>query len=666
MWRPYAITREGEFILRYLSIGIGLVLSLNFFAAAPQAHADQLPPVKQYSVQDFFTHPVYNGVIISPTGKYFAIKSTEGINDAIFVFDREQQKVVSKFAFGEYQRFSNIRWVNDERLIFTGRKFVGYLDQRGSPPSLYGANADGSNRRELIRWGGSGWTYLSSLPGDDEHILIGKLYGGEDGMFAHKLNVNDGRTYYLDDQPKDPGRLLADNTGTLRASFNYEEEDSDEFGKGTFILNYKPYESDEWKKFHLDVFDEGGSLNFIGFSGDNRYAYVGADFETETQALYQFDTKTEEFKQVYVNPIADVSQIIYGADDNPIAVESMPGKVERHYIDEGADVVLQRSLTEAFNGQQVYVSSTTEDGKLAVVFVSSDTNPGQYYLFNVETLEAKFIAAPYPTIDPADMARVEPFTMEARDGLELHGYLTLPNGYDKAQHGALPTIVNVHGGPYGPRDNWGFSPENQFFANRGYAVLQVNFRGSGGYGQAFQEMGYQQWGREMQDDVTDATLWAIEQGYADTDRVCIYGGSYGGYAALMGVIREPDLYQCSVGYVGVYSLPVMKKWGDTPKTRSGRKYLDHILGTDEEVLKANSPSYNVDKIKVPLYIVHGTEDVRVPMEQYDALTDALDENNIPYQSMLKDEGHGYQIEENRFELYRSLEAFFAEHLGATN
>lgn len=637
---------------------IGIVLVACSFASSAQAQT------KQYPVEDFFTHPVYNGVIISPSGKYFAIKSTEGVNDSIFVFDREEKKIISKFAFLEYQRFSNIQWVNDDRLIFTGRKFVGYLDQRGSPPSLYAANADGSNRRELIRWGQSGWVLLSMLPGDDDHVLIGKLYGGEDGMFAHKLNVHNGRTFYLDDQPNKPGQLLADNTGKLRASFSYEENADDEFGRGTFYLNYKPYESDEWKKFHIDAFDQGGSLRFVGFSEDNRYAYVSADFETETRALYQFDTATEEFKQLYANDVADISGVLYGADGEPIAVEAMPGKIERHYLSEGRHAEILKALTDAFGGEQVEITSTTDDNKLAVVNVTSDTNPGKYYLFNLETLEAKFIASPYPTIDPADMASVEPITVTARDGLELHGYLTLPNGYDKATDGALPTIVNVHGGPHGPRDTWGFSPENQFFANRGYAVLQINFRGSGGYGKAFEEAGYQKWGREMQDDVTDATLWAIEQGYSAEDRVCIYGGSYGGYASLMGVIREPDLYQCSVGYVGVYSLPVMKRWGDIPKRESGRKYLDHVLGTDDDVLEANSPAHNVDKIKVPLYIVHGTEDVRVPMEQYEALTEALEEANIPYKSMLKEEGHGYQIEENRFELYRSLEKFFAQHIGA--
>ncbi|MFT5995371.1 MAG: dipeptidyl aminopeptidase/acylaminoacyl peptidase, partial [Glaciecola sp.] len=197
--------------------------------------------------------------------------------------------------------------------------------------------------------------------------------------------------------------------------------------------------------------------------------------------------------------------------------------------------------------------------------------------------------------------------------------------------------------------------------NRGYAVVQINFRGSGGYGDAFEEAGYRKWGREMQDDVTDATLWAVEQGYADKDRLCIYGGSYGGYSALMGVVREPDLYQCAMGYVGVYSMPIFYTHGDIPKRASGVKYLERVIGTDQEVMLANSPAYNVDKIKAALFIAHGKKDVRVPMEQYYALTEALDKIGKPYESMLREEGHGYSLEQNRYDLYNKMITFFDKH-----
>lgn len=277
-------------------------------------------------------------------------------------------------------------------------------------------------------------------------------------------------------------------------------------------------------------------------------------------------------------------------------------------------------------------------------------------------MKASFIAAPNKNLDPNQLSPMQPFTITARDGMTLPGYLTLPKGAEKGDK--LPMIVNVHGGPHGPRDMWGFNAENQFFANRGYAVLQVNFRGSGGYGSEFLEAGYGEWGRAMQNDVTDATQWAIDEGYADADRICIYGGSYGGYAAMMGVAKEPDLYQCGVGYVGVYSLPLMFEAGDISRNQSGEKYLERVLGTDMNVLKANSPVNLVDNIKADILLVHGAKDVRVPIEHYEQLKSALNRADKPYQTLVKDdEGHGFQKEANKFELYKRLEQFFEKHIG---
>lgn len=617
---------------------------------------------EEFPVEDFFSNAVYNGVHISPNGRYFAIKSSEGTRDKIVIFDREQRKVTTSFAFGDNIRFSNINWVNNERIIFEGAKFVGYLDEKGGVPSLYGANVDGSNRRELFKWGMTGYRILHLWPDDPEHILIGKLHFADDGeMKAHRMNINDGRLYYLADQPPRANSLLADNSGTLRAGFAYEEKRSDEYGKGTLWMFYKQLGSDEWKEFDLSAFDKGENVGFRGFTEDDRYAYLASDHESKTTAVYKFDTLTGNIEQVAQDPVSDVMASVYGMNDAVVGVEFMPGYFRRVYFDDSKSTLLLKRLEAAFPGQRVRLTSLTQDKTQAVVHVSSDRNSGEYYLFNTDTLEASYIAAPNPKLDPALMAEVKPFSLEARDGTPLHGYLTLPQGHDKAEVKRL--IVNVHGGPHGIFDSWGFDPENQFFANRGFAVLQVNFRGSGGYGQVFLESGYRNWGRTMQDDVTDATLWAVEQGYADKENICIYGGSYGGYASIMGAVREPDLYQCAVGYVGVYSLPVMKTTGDIPGRESGRKFLSHVLGDDSAELQANSPSFHVDKIKAALYIVHGEDDVRVPMAQYDALTDALDKANIPYQSMVRDEGHGFQLEPNKFDLYNSLDVFFTKHLG---
>ncbi|RUO78358.1 alpha/beta hydrolase family protein [Pseudidiomarina taiwanensis] len=633
------------------------VSSFTFITLPAAQAAENLIPVEH-----FFERSTYNGVWISPTGQYLAIKASEGTRDSIIIYDRQEKKVVSNFAFGDSIRFEGIFWANDERIVFTGAKFVGYLDNQGGRPSLYAANADGSNRREIFRVERSGYRVLNRLPDDPEHILIEKRHFADQGEAkAHLLNIYDSRTYFVGEQPPKANGLISDNTGRLRAAVAYEEERSDEFGKGTSWLYYRSPGSDEWKELQLEGFD-ARRAGFGGFSADNRYAYLMSSHDSPRTEVFQFDTETGEMEKIASDPIADVTGVVSGLDGDTVGFQAMPNTVRRIYTDDSASAKLLQSLEQAFPGQVVDLTSLTSDRKTAVVHVWSATNPGEYYLFDTETLAAAYIASPKPKLDPSQMGEVRPIEVEARDGLMLHGYLTLPNGYQDGT--ALPTIVNIHGGPHGPRDTWSFSRENQFFANRGYAVLQINFRGSGGYGQEFEESGYQKWGREMQDDVTDATLWAIEQGFSDPDRICVYGGSYGGYSSLMAVIREPDLYQCSVGYVGVYSLEVMKEEGDIVSRRSGRKYLDRVLGEDVAVLRANSPANNVDKIKVPLFIVHGENDVRVPMDQYYALTEALDDAGIKYKSMVREEGHGFQLEENLYDLYNALEDFFGQHIGA--
>lgn len=620
------------------------------------AQANTLIPVEH-----FFERSQYEDVVISPTGKYFAIKASDGPRDQIVIFNREQRKITTSFAFGDNIRFSGIAWVTPERIIFTGAKFVGYLDRQGGAPSLYAANADGSERREIFKVQRSSFTILDLLPNDPEHILIAKRHFADGGEAkAHLLNINDGREYFVGDQPPRASALLADNTGKIRMAVAYEETRKDEFGKGTSWFYYRSPDNDEWKELKMDGLS-AQTVGFAGFAADNRYAYMYSAHETKTQVVYQFDTATAKIEKIAENSIVDVYQRVTGLNRETVAFDFMPGYIERVYIDDSASAKLLKNLEQAFPKQRVTIRSVTQDGQQAVVFVRSDRNAGEYYIFDTSNLKAGYIASPKPKLDPEAMASVKPFSFAARDGLTIHGYITLPNGYDGKQ--PLPTIMNIHGGPHGVRDDWSFSDENQFFANRGYAVVQVNFRGSGGYGQDFIEAGYRKWGREMQDDVTDATLWAIEQGYADKDRICIYGGSYGGYASLMGVVREPDLYQCSVGYVGVYSLPVFKTDGDIPARESGRRYLSRVVGDDKAELEANSPSFNVNRIKVPLYIVHGEDDVRVPMAQYEALTRALKAAKKPYKSMVRDEGHGFQKEHNRFDLYRELELFFAEHIG---
>ncbi|MGH8187049.1 MAG: alpha/beta hydrolase family protein, partial [Steroidobacteraceae bacterium] len=319
-----------------------------------------------------------------------------------------------------------------------------------------------------------------------------------------------------------------------------------------------------------------------------------------------------------------------------------------------------KSLYRAFAEQHVWVTSATDDGRLAIVFVSSDTNPGEYYLFDTKGMKAQFLRAGREWIDPRLMRPMEPVQVTARDGLKLHGYLTKPAG-----GGPHPLIVLPHGGPHGVRDTWGFDSEVQLLANRGYAVLQINYRGSTGYGMDFEIAGYRQWGARMQDDLTDATRWAIEQKIAPADRICIYGVSYGAFAALMGAAREPQLYRCAIGYAGVYDLELMFASADVPDSRSGLSYLQKVLGTDPADLRARSPVHNAQRIQAPVMLIHGKADWRADFEQAERMKAALEKHNKPLEWVeIKREGHGVYDEQTRREVYERILAFLDKHLMA--
>ena len=262
------------------------------------------------------------------------------------------------------------------------------------------------------------------------------------------------------------------------------------------------------------------------------------------------------------------------------------------------------------------------------------------------------------------MATVNPITYTSRDGLKIHGYLTLPKGYTMETAENLPVVVNPHGGPWA-RDSWGFNSEVQFLANRGYAVFQMNFRGSTGFGREFWEASFKQWGLSMQDDITDGVNWLIEKGIADEDRIAIYGASYGGYATLMGIVKDPDLYAAAVDYVGVSNLFTFMKtippyW---------EPYLDmmyEMVGhpeKDSAYMAANSPVMQADKIETPLFIAQGANDPRVNKAESDQMVEALKERGITVEYMVKEnEGHGFYNEENRFDFYREMEKFLGENL----
>ena len=647
----------------------GLVAAVLWLMCQAFAVADSYP--EPPPVELFAAHAKYQNMMISPDGKHLAFTFEEKDNEVkLAIATTDLKKITAVFGFGENYHIGNHFWANDERLVMRVWKNTGFLDGRRQNSKVFAADFNGGYRRELFPQGTSSYRVIDRLRSEPKYILVGKYNFRDEGQVKlHKINVKNGKADYIGGLPgavtgSEIIDIAVDTNGNIRIAIELnrgkkEYDDSDDITS----FHYKS-EDGVWDKFNVKQARRPARYFKLGFNQDNSRYYFTSNYDmaiNDTLGVFVFDFETASISEVFRHPDVDIQGGIYGPDGEVLGVRFEPGYPEKHYFDEtNPRVKLLKSLAASFPGQDVSINSYTDEGEMAVVTVRSDRNPGEFFLYHDGQL--KYLASTFPQVKPEQMGRTEAFTLSARDGVKLYGFITLPPGREATN---LPMVVHPHGGPHGPYDRWGYNPLVQLLASRGYAVLQVNFRGSGGYGTDFEELGYMQWGRKMQDDITDATLWAVNQGIADIDRICISGGSFGGYATLQGVVREPDLYQCGIGIAGVYSLPMMRKRGDYRQNpQASNVYFDEVMGRDKAILEANSPAYNVDKIKAALFIIHGSNDVRVPFRQAKFLRDQLDAINKPYEWMVRKEGHGFTQESNRIDQYNEMLRFFDQHVGA--
>ena len=628
-----------------------------------------------YSIEDFVGHASYGAVKISPNGEYLAVTVDRGNQDVLTVMRTRDLAILKVNQLPEEKSIGSFYWVSPTRLMFNAVRKMGGYAQPFSTGEWFAVNADGTQARPLIFYGtrdasqrsktvgAESFSLLDTLRNDDQNVVMQVYYPRSSegaGTEIVRMDVLSGRRTSLGRAPKENCSISLDSAKLPRFAVCSSSTNED----GEYDERTELYRKDESGWTLVNASKTGGKHLQVIRTTSTGVVYADQDDGKNPSAVGTLDTATGSFTPLFQEKVADISNYIWSTDDATLlAVATEAGAPVVKLLDEShPDAELYASLASAFPGQMIDFSSYTQDGKKIVVSVYSDSNPGELYLYDRDTGKARFLMGRYPKLDKARMATVKPFSFSARDGRLIHGYLTLPRGSSGKN---LPLIVNPHGGPIGPRDNWGFNPEAQLFANRGYAVLQVNYRGSSGYGRGFQDAGHMQWAQGIQNDIIDAAQWTIQNGYVDRNRVCIYGGSFGGYSSMMAPIRAPGLFKCAFGYVGVYDVDMMFKKGDIPQRESGLRYLRRTHGTDPATWAQNSPASRAAEIKIPVYLAAGARDMRAPPEQTEAMAKALVAAGNPPEGTIIQSGemHGFYDVKNRVNLYTKMLDFFGRHLG---
>mgnify|MGYP001032191445 FL=1 len=596
-------------------------------------------------MEDFFRNPDKSSFQISPDGQHIVYMKPWKTRMNVHVINVEKTDE-TRLTSLEDRGIYGYGWLGNNR--------IGYAKDDGGDENIhfFAINIDGTNEIDLTPFENVQTRMIDDLEDDPDHIILGLNKRDPRIHDAFRVNITDGTMKLIAENPGNISGWMTDHDGNLRVAITSD-------GVNTSLL-YRDSESESFKTILTTDFKV--RVDPLFFTFDNKNLYVASNRNRDKSAIYSFDiTETQEKELIFENDQVDVSGLMYSKKRKVLTgVSYTVAKREIFFFDDWRKDI-QNKLERKFPGYEVGITSFSKDEKNAIVVTYSDKSRGTYYSYDVEKNELNELAKISPWLNEDHMAEMKPITYTSRDGLTIPGYLTLPVGSGGKN---LPFVVHPHGGPWA-RDSWGYNSEVQFLANRGYAIFQMNFRGSTGYGRKFWESSFKQWGKTMQDDITDGVNWLIDQGIADPDRIAIYGASYGGYATLAGLAFTPDLYTCGVDYVGVSSLFTFME-SMPPYWELYRDMMYEMIGhpeNDKELLAASSPLLHVENIKVPLFIAQGANDPRVKKAESDQIVEALKTRGIDVPYMVKDnEGHGFYNEENQFDFYREMEKFLEKHL----
>lgn len=607
---------------------------------------------------------------VSPDGRYLSARFRIDNDWALAFFDASNMKMLNAVRLAPGNHVGEYHWVNSERVVMKLMQSEVWDRNPKYYGELMGVNIDGSKRELLFgyrageqqigslikkREGMRAWAEFIEPKADAEgDILISATPMSDSEARIPKLlamNVYTGKVKNRGTVPATNATVLAGANGRGKVAVGMNAK----FEKEVYLRDNP--ESTEWHKLADARF--GNYFVPLAMSADDKKIIV-LDNLQDKAGIHEFDLATKKYTELYTDEKVDVDNVLFSTDGRTVyGMRVDDGRPSYMLLpDAGAEGALFKELLGVFPGAEVQITSQTQDGKKQVIYTASDINPGTYYLFDADKGKLQKLADVNADVMQLPMAEMEPISFKARDGYTLHGYLTKAPSVSAQK----PLVVLVHGGPIA-RDYWGFDNEVQLLALSGYNVLQVNYRGSSGYGMAHQHAGALQWGGLIQQDIIDGTLWAMEQGYGRKGNTCIVGASFGGYSAMMAPSLAKDLYSCAVGTVGVYDLNLMFAEGDVQQKHYGKAYLTQQLGTDAKQRAAFSPVNHVADLPDAVLLMHGKKDERAPIEHAHALKAAMDKAGKKYQWVeFDDEGHGFYDESNQRLYLQNLQQFLGAHL----
>lgn len=618
--------------------------------------------------EHLFQNPKYQAVKISPDGKHLAVAMDSDGKRALIFIERKTMKMVGATKLPGKNEVGSYYWANNERVVIEINQSQPWSEQLGFYGELFAVNFDGSaseliyGYRNVDRDLGhrlkkkkkiDGWAeIIDMLPDDEKHILISSTPWGSTISGLHKLNIYNGKTKKLViGAPVPYATYITDEHGEVKALTGINDQDR----VAVYVRK-----GDEWQQLPTEKHGSKFRALVVDNSGEN--LFVLDNFKQDKTGLFKLNLQSGEMTPIISDDKGDITRVKLTSDEKNIYSVGTYNGFPNYYLinPELTESQVFKQLVATFPDQSIDITSRTENGDIYIVRVSSDIEAGRFFIYDHANNKLSSLFKYYPEIDAKQLAYTDPFEFTSSDGLTISGYITQAKKQIKGE--IPPLVVLVHGGPHA-RDYWRYSEKVQYLALNGYSVLQVNFRGSTGYGASFEAAGFKNWGTLIQQDIYEAYQWAISAGLAAKDKACIMGASFGGYSAIQSVIKYPKSYRCAIAYAGVYDLNLMLDEGNIKNLRFGKSYLNKTLGSDDVFRATMSPVHHVENIEIPLMIAHGEQDTQVPFEHAVRLRASLDKANKPYTwYKFSTETHGFYNPENQTKYMKDVLNFLNQNM----